>query len=65
MTETGMICLANFPCMDIKPGSMGKPVPGIEAAVIDEKGKPLPDLTMGELALKLGWPSMMTDILAG
>ncbi|QTA92500.1 AMP-binding protein [Desulfonema magnum] len=62
MTETGMICLANFPCMDIKPGSMGKPVPGIEAAVIDEKGKPLPDLTMGELALKLGWPSMMTDI---
>ncbi|MGD8833554.1 MAG: AMP-binding protein, partial [Desulfobacteraceae bacterium] len=31
MTETGMICLANFPSMAIKPGSMGKPVPGIEA----------------------------------
>ncbi len=62
MTETGMICLANFPSMDIKPGSMGKPVPGIEAAVVDENGKPLPPLTMGELALKPGWPSMMTDI---
>lgn len=62
MTETGMICLANFPSMDIKPGSMGKPVPGIEAAVIDESGNPLPPLSMGELALKPGWPSMMTDI---
>ncbi|MCP4346802.1 MAG: AMP-binding protein [Desulfobacterales bacterium] len=62
MTETGMICIANFPSMDIKPGSMGKPVPGIEAAVIDENGEPLPPMTMGELALKSGWPSMMTAI---
>jgi len=62
MTETGMICLANFPSLDIKPGSMGKPVPGVELAVIDEQGNPLPPLTMGELALKPGWRSMMTDI---
>jgi acetyl-CoA synthetase len=62
MTETGMICIANFPSMSIKPGSMGKPVPGIEAAVLDENGEPLPILTMGELALKAGWPSMMTAI---
>jgi acetyl-CoA synthetase len=62
MTETGMICIANFPSMTIKPGSMGKPVPGIEAAVLDENGEPLPILTMGELALKAGWPSMMTGI---
>ncbi len=62
MTETGMICLANFPSLDIKPGSMGKPVPGVELAVIDEKGNPLPPLTMGELALKPGWRSMMSDI---
>jgi len=62
MTETGMICIANFPSMDIRPGSMGKPVPGIEASVIDENGKPLPPLTMGELALKPGWPAMMTAI---
>lgn len=62
MTETGMICMANFSAMGIKPGSMGKPVPGIEAAVVDEKGEPLPPLVMGELALKLGWPSIMTGI---
>jgi acetyl-CoA synthetase len=62
MTETGMICIANFPSMSIKPGSMGKPVPGIDAAVLDENGEPMPILTMGELALKVGWPSMMTGI---
>lgn len=62
MTETGMICIANFPSMDIKPGAMGKPVPGIKAAVIDENGKPLPPLTMGELALKPAWPALMTGI---
>jgi acetyl-CoA synthetase len=62
MSETGMICLANFPSMDIKPGSMGKPVPGIDAAVVDENGDPLPLLTMGELALKTPWPSLMAGI---
>lgn len=62
MTETGMICFANFSAMSIKPGSMGKPVPGVEAAVLDDNGEPLPPLTLGELALKPGWPSMMTGI---
>jgi len=62
MTETGMICIANFPSMTIRPGSMGKPVPGVEATVVDENGEPLPILTMGELALRPGWPSMMTAI---
>ncbi len=62
MTETGMICLANFPSMAIKPGSMGKPVPGIAAAVVDEQGRPLPPMSMGELVLKPGWPAMMTAI---
>ncbi len=62
MTETGMICLANFQSESIKPGSMGKPVPGLEADVLDENGEPAPVLTMGELALRLGWPSMMTGI---
>lgn len=62
MTETGMICLGNFPSMHIKPGSMGRPVPGIEARVLDENGQPLPMMTMGELALRPGWPSMMTGI---
>jgi acetyl-CoA synthetase len=62
MTETGMICIANFPSQPIKPGSMGRPVPGIEAAVIDTEGNPLPILSLGELALKPGWPSMMQAI---
>jgi acetyl-CoA synthetase len=62
MTETGMICIANFPTMSIKPGSMGRPVPGVEAAVLDEQGEPVPNLTMGELALRTGWPSMMTSV---
>lgn len=41
---------------------MGKPVPGIEAAVIDPDGAPLPILSLGELALKIGWPAMMRAI---
>jgi acetyl-CoA synthetase len=62
MTETGTITIANYPSMDIKPGSMGKPLPGIEAAVMDEDGKPLPPMSTGELALKTGWPGMMSDL---
>jgi acetyl-CoA synthetase len=62
MTETGIITIANYPSMDIKPGSMGKPLPGIEAAVVDEMGKPLPPMSTGELALKAGWPGMMSDL---
>ncbi len=59
MTETGIICLANYPSMDIKPGSMGKPVPGMEVAVLDDEGEPVPSMTMGELAIRLEWPGLM------
>jgi acetyl-CoA synthetase len=59
MTETGVICIANFPSIDIKPGAMGKPLPGITAAIIDESGHPLPPLTLGELAIKAPWPGLM------
>jgi acetyl-CoA synthetase len=62
MTETGMICIANFPSEPIKPGSMGKPVPGVEVAVIDSSGNPMALLTLGQLALKVGWPTMMKAI---
>jgi len=48
--------------MSIKPGSMGRPAPGVEAAVLDEHGEALPPMAMGELALRPGWPSMMTGI---
>lgn len=61
-TETGGIVTANYPCMDIKPGSMGKPVPGITAAIVDNDGKELGNNQQGNLALKPGWPSMMIKI---
>ncbi|OQX51410.1 acetate--CoA ligase [candidate division CPR3 bacterium 4484_211] len=61
-TETGGILIANYPSMDIKPGSMGKPLPGIKAAIVDDKGKVLPPMQEGNLAIKPGWPSMMQKI---
>jgi acetyl-CoA synthetase len=62
-TETGGIMIANYAAMDIRPGSMGKPLPGVEAAIIrqtddgqvQEVAEPE---VQGELALRPGWPSM-------
>ena len=62
MTETGAQLICNYPCMEIKPGSMGKPIPGIEAAIVDDQGNELPPNRMGNLAIKKGWPSMMQKI---
>ena len=67
-TETGGIMIANFVSMDVKPGSMGKPLPGIEAAIVqrdDNGGLTVVEQPMvqGELALKSGWPSMMRGYL--
>ena len=61
-TETGGICIANYPCMDIKIGSMGKPIPGLVAAIVDDKGHELGPNKEGNIALKPGWPSMMKTI---
>lgn len=61
-TETGGILIANYPCLDIKAGSMGKPLPGIKAAIVDDKGKVLGPNREGNLAIKPGWPSMMAKI---
>ena len=62
MTETGAQMICNYGCMPIKPGSMGKPLPGITAAIIDNKGNVVAPYTMGNLAIKKGWPSMMRQI---
>jgi acetyl-CoA synthetase len=62
MTETGAQLICNYPCMEIKPGSMGKPIPGVKAAIIDDQGNELPPYRMGNLAIKKGWPSMMKMI---
>jgi acetyl-CoA synthetase len=66
-TETGGIMIANFPSMEIRPGSMGKPLPGIEAAIVRRVGSDIQIVTEpdreGELALKAGWPSMFRGYL--
>ncbi len=66
-TETGGIMIANLPSMPIRPGSMGLPVPGIEAAVVRRTGdgtvEPVPDDGLGEIALRRGWPSMFRAYL--
>lgn len=62
MTETGAQMICNYPSMDIKPGSMGKPLPGIEATIVDDQGIEVPPFTMGNLAIKKGWPSMMRQV---
>ena len=67
-TETGGIMISNYASMEIRPGSMGRPLPGIEAAIvrrldgdrleiIDKPG------VEGDLALKPGWPSMFRGYL--
>ena len=67
-TETGGIMIANYPSMDVKPGSMGRPLPGVTAGVVEraESGE-IREITkpmvMGELALRPGWPSMMRAYL--
>ena len=66
-TETGAIMIANYACMDIRPGSMGRPLPGIEAGIlrrIDGGIEPIAEAEQeGELALRAGWPSMFTGYL--
>jgi acetyl-CoA synthetase len=74
-TETGGIMIANYRSMDVRPGSMGRPLPGVEAAVAvrDENDEPVlaPDGTLelagtgdeGELVLRPGWPSMFRGYL--
>ncbi len=75
-TETGGIMIANYRTMDVRPGSMGRPLPGIEAALArrDENDEVVlaPDGTpelvetpgeQGELVLRPGWPSMFRGYL--
>jgi acetyl-CoA synthetase len=67
-TETGGIMIANYLAMPIRPGSMGKPLPGIEAAIVQPHKDGRVDLVsepgvQGELALRPGWPSMFRAYL--
>ncbi|MBM7096327.1 acetate--CoA ligase [Bacillus sp. H-16] len=62
MTETGGHLIVNFPSAVIKPGSMGRPFPGVKAGILNEKGEPLPAGEVGELAIKAPWPGLMKEI---
>jgi acetyl-CoA synthetase len=60
-TETGSIMIANYPIMPIRPGSMGRPMLGINPNVIDENGNEVPVGQEGDLAVRPGWPSMFRN----
>jgi acetyl-CoA synthetase len=67
-TETGAIMIANYPSMEVRPGSMGRPVPGVEAGIVRPREDGGVDVLegadeVGELALKPGWPSMFRGYL--
>ncbi|MFM1992014.1 MAG: hypothetical protein RJA99_4971 [Pseudomonadota bacterium] len=71
-TETGGIMIANTPAFDVKPGSMGRPLPGVEAAIVEHleaEGEPPRVRPLetpgaeGELALRPGWPAMFRGYL--
>jgi acetyl-CoA synthetase len=67
-TETGGIMIANYASMPIRPGSMGKPLPGVEAAIVEKHKDGTVDVINepgreGELALRPGWPSMFRGYL--
>jgi acetyl-CoA synthetase len=62
-TETGGIMIANYAAEEVRPGSMGRPLPGIEAAIVRRVDKNHVEVVEkpgvdGELALRPGWPSM-------
>ena len=66
-TETGGIMIANYPSMKVKPGSMGKPLPGVEIAIAEVSDNQLKIIkepnTQGHLVLKKGFPSLFRGYL--
>ena len=62
-TETGGIMIANRRGVEIRPGSMGKPVTGIEPGILSDDGAALPVGVQGNLCIKAGWPSMFITYL--
>jgi acetyl-CoA synthetase len=67
-TETGGIMIANYLSMKVKPGSMGKPLPGVEATIVEEKASGTVEAVgepnvQGELALRPDFPSLFRGYL--
>ncbi len=60
-TETGSIMVANRPGLEVRPGSMGKPLPYLEAAILESKDHPLLENTQGLLCIRKPWKSMFRE----
>ncbi|MEZ5738417.1 MAG: AMP-binding protein, partial [Burkholderiaceae bacterium] len=55
--QTETVCVvANYPCLPVRAGSMGKPVPGIEVDVVDDEGKPVANDEIGQIAIRVTDP---------
>ncbi|MEO6892024.1 MAG: acetate--CoA ligase [Ktedonobacteraceae bacterium] len=61
-TETGAIMISPTPIMPLKPGSATRPLPTIEAAVVDKHGQPVGREKGGFLVVRFPWPAMMRTI---
>lgn len=61
-TETGMYLISPLPVSPLKPGSATKPLPGIEADVVDDEGNPVPLGKGGYLVIKTPWPAMFRTL---
>ncbi len=57
-TETGAILIANYPFMAVRPGSMGRPIPGIQATILNDSNAEALSGEEGRLAVRPGWPAM-------
>ena len=62
-TETGSIMVANRPGLEVRPGSMGKPLSYLEAAILESKDNPLPDDTQGLLCIRKPWNSTFREYI--
>jgi acyl-coenzyme A synthetase/AMP-(fatty) acid ligase len=60
LTEALMAC-HNYRCLPVRPGSMGKPLPGYELAVVDAAGNPLPSGEEGDLVVRGGNPCILRE----
>jgi len=61
-TETGAYMISPLPVAPLKPGSVTKPLPGIDADIVDDEGNPVPLGKGGLLVIKKPWPSMLRTL---
>ncbi|MFB6116977.1 acetate--CoA ligase [Halosegnis sp.] len=62
-TETGGVLVSTLPGIDpMRPGSAGPPVPGVEVAVVNREGEPVPEGEPGHLAVTTPWPGMSQSL---